>query len=87
MDIVTHEAPILIFDGSFEGWLTCVFVIYENSWQHTPIVTIQAEHEVLPSLWQATVTVATDEEKTERVSNKLASIFGKNSMRQLLKSA
>ena len=44
MDLVTAETPILIFDGSFEGWLTCVFTIYENGWQHTPIVTIQAEH-------------------------------------------
>ena len=48
MDLMTAEPPILIFDGSFEGWLTCVFTIYENGWQHTPIVTIQAEHEVVP---------------------------------------
>ena len=84
MDLVTAETPILIFDGSFEGWHTCVFTIYENGWQHTPIVTIQAEHEVVPNFWQATVTVATDEAKTLRVSDKLARVFGKNGMRQLL---
>lgn len=84
MTLTTNQTPILIFDGSFEGWLTCVFVIYENGWQHTPIVTIQAAHEVVPSLWQATVTVATDDDKTQRVSDKLEQVFGKNGMRQLL---
>ena len=54
-----------------------MFTIYENGWQHTPIVTIQAEHEVVPNFWQATVTVATDEAKTLRVSDKLARVFGK----------
>ena len=81
---INTETPILVFDGSFEGWLTCVFVIYENGWQHTPIVSIQASHEVVPNFWQTMLTVATDDEKMQRVSDKLESLFDKQGMRQLL---
>lgn len=84
MDIIPSDPPILCFDGSFEGWLTCVFVIYEHHWQHAPHITINAESDYVPSLWQASLTVTTDDEKVQRVSDKLETTFGKDGMRQLL---
>lgn len=83
-NLSVNEPPILRFDGSFEGWLTCVFAIYEQGWQYASYVAIHAEHDHMPSLWQTSVIIDTDEEKMTRVSDKLESLFGKNGMRQLL---
>ncbi|UNU73510.1 TIGR03915 family putative DNA repair protein [Moraxella nasovis] len=78
------EPPIVVFDGSFEGWLTAVFAVYENHWQHAQIISIIAEHDFLPNLWQTTFVVKSDVDKAKRVSHKLKSVFGNNGFRQLL---
>lgn len=81
---MVNEPPILLFDGSFEGWLTVVFIIYENHWQHSPIITITTENEFIPSLWQTYQIITTDLDKAERVSRKIETVFDNQGMRQLL---
>jgi probable DNA metabolism protein len=83
MHMMTVEPPILLFDGSFEGWLTAVFTVYEQRWQHIPYVVIHSEVDYVPSLWQSSLTIVTDEVKANRVSTKLEAVFGKG-MRELL---
>lgn len=79
-----QTTPILVFDGTFEGWLTTVFVVYENGWQTLAELAIVTEFDYVPSLWQDKIVVNTAIEKAERVSIKLQQVFGKEGMRQLL---
>lgn len=81
---LVDDAPMLCFDGSFDGWLTAVFVCYERGWQHQSELMIVAEGDAVPHLWQQHVQVATDAEKAQRVAKKLLMCMGKNGMRQLL---
>lgn len=77
-------APIVVFDGSFDGWLSAVFAIYQNGWQHRDELAIRATHDYVPSLWQPMIEVTTHTEHSERVQSKLENLFGKQGMRLLL---
>lgn len=79
-----QTTPILVFDGTFEGWLTAVFVAYENGWQNLAELSIVTEFDYLPSLWHNKIAIITDTQNAERVSTKLQQVFDKAGMRQLL---
>lgn len=54
----------LIYDGSFEGFLSCVFYVFEYNLND---VTIQHESVVQNGLFSENETVVTDKEKSDRV--------------------
>lgn len=64
---------ILLFDGSFNGFLTAVFVAYEHKFCAPSLV---AEHDYVPSFLTESHTVITDDAKATRVWQKLQLIFG-----------
>lgn len=82
--IPAHSVPILTFDGTFEGWLTAVFCVYENQWQNQSELQIVTDDDFTPSLWQQRFEVAMDSEKAERVGTKLLDLMGKKGIKQLL---
>ncbi|MGB5941711.1 MAG: TIGR03915 family putative DNA repair protein [Leeuwenhoekiella sp.] len=59
-----NKAAHLVYDGSFEGLLSAVFVAYEEKVQP---LTITTEIHALPDFFNETIEVFTDETKAERV--------------------
>jgi len=57
---------MLIYDGSFAGWLTTVFEVYERK---LPTVHIMAADRETPDAFAARMQVITDEAKAARVWN------------------
>lgn len=70
----------LIYDGSFEGLLTCIFETYEYKW---PEVRIRKEGFQVPQLFADIRRIITDQGKAARVWKKLVSLFGSNGVRTL----
>ena len=62
--MLNNEDYTLIYDGTFDGFLTCVFDIYELKLRR---VTFQRENHVQESLFGNVTTVITDLEKADRV--------------------
>lgn len=58
------QDSILIYDGSFDGFLTCVFQVYDLKMKQ---VTIQKDSDVQASLFGLHNEVITDPEKADRV--------------------
>lgn len=82
---VGHLAPsILLYEPSFEGWLTAVYHVYERKMQHDEALRLVAEDRYIPSLIAQATSVTTDEEQAERVLKKLNKLLGRSGMRQLL---
>ena len=82
---VGHLAPsILLYEPSFEGWLTAVYHVYELKMQHDESLRLVAEDRYIPSLIAQATSVTTDEEQAERVLKKLNKLLGRSGMRQLL---
>lgn len=54
----------LIYDGSFGGWLTCVFEVYERKLDEVRIVKTGG---IIPDVFGHTLEVETDETKAKRV--------------------
>ncbi|MNK18875.1 hypothetical protein D3C87_370900 [compost metagenome] len=73
----------LIYDGSFEGFLTAIFEIYEYKWTEA---RIRREGTEVPPLFADTRTVISDETKSARVWKKLVDLFGFDGVRSLWKS-
>mgnify|MGYP003088308436 CR=1 FL=1 len=48
---------ILVYDSTFEGFLTAVFVVFEYRYEEVAIV---AQHQFAPSLFEEAITVYTD---------------------------
>lgn len=67
----------LIFDGSFDGFLTTIFVIYENKWRAGIDIVSQADY--MPSFFDDEVFVTTDTSKSDRVWTKIKTLFGDDS--------
>ncbi|WP_281989467.1 TIGR03915 family putative DNA repair protein [Aquimarina aggregata] len=59
-----HPQTVLLYDGSFDGFLSCVFLAYEQKLKH-PIIRKQSQthHE----LFTITECVITEEQKARRV--------------------
>ncbi|QTD37017.1 TIGR03915 family putative DNA repair protein [Polaribacter batillariae] len=69
-------AKTLIYDGSFEGFLSCVFYVFEYKIEK---VKIQNEFVVQNSLFSENQTVITHKEKADRVWKGLKNKASKNS--------
>ncbi len=55
---------ILVYDGSFEGFLSCVFYSYEYGLEN---VSIESKHAVTDNFFDEIVEVTTNEEQSDRV--------------------
>lgn len=73
----------LIYDGSFEGFLTAIFTAYE---QRITEISIRKTGSDEALLFTQIVHVTTDENKAARVWTKLLALFGKNGVRTLWKA-
>lgn len=82
---VGHLTPsIVLYEPSFEGWLSAVFYVYEHRLQHEPTLQLSAQDTYVPSLIAHAVSVYTDEDKAERVLIKLNKLLGRSGMRNIL---
>lgn len=72
------EAKVLVYDGTFEGFLSAVFYAYEYKLKQ---VSIQKEHQVQNALFSDTETIVTNTEHADRVWKGLKAkltVIGKN---------
>ncbi|WP_201574997.1 TIGR03915 family putative DNA repair protein [Psychrobacter sp. H8-1] len=77
-------SSIVLYEPSFEGWLSAVFYIYANRLQDGEALQLTAQDCYVPSLIAEATSVATDEDKAERVLTKLNKLLGRSGMRNLL---
>jgi probable DNA metabolism protein len=70
----------LVYDGSFTGWLTAVFEVFEYKFADAGI---QPEHRYQEELLHQKHVVITSEEKSSRVWKKLGDIISRSALRQL----
>lgn len=74
----------VIYDHSFEGFLSAVFEIYERKLNNAFIRKMDVQ---LPSLFiEDTIEVTTNEEKANRVAEKLEKIMGQEGLLKLWKA-
>ena len=82
---VGHLAPsILLYEPSFEGWLSAVYQVYERRMQHDESLQLIAEDRYIPSLISGATTIITDDEQAQKVLKKLNKLLGRSGMRQIL---
>ena len=74
---------ILVYDSTFEGFLTAVFVVFEYRYEEVAIV---AQRQFAPSLFEEAITVYTDAVKAERVLNKIEQCWGKEGKAVVLRA-
>ncbi|WP_010198670.1 TIGR03915 family putative DNA repair protein [Psychrobacter sp. PAMC 21119] len=83
--IVGHLTPsIVLYEPSFEGWLSAVFYVYANRLQEDKSLQLIAQDSYVPSLISEASSVATDEDHAERVLTKLHKLLGRSGMRNIL---
>ena len=63
----------LLYDSSFEGFLTAVFITFERRYSQV-IITPECRH--TPTLWDEEERVYTDPTKAQRVLKKIKTIWG-----------
>ena len=63
----------LLYDSSFEGFLTAVFITFERRYSQ---VIITPEYRHTPTLWDEEERVYTDPTKAQRVLKKIKTIWG-----------
>ncbi len=73
----------LVYDGTFDGWLTAVFEVYEYKFRDPLIVT---EARFQPNVFAAKHGVITSDEKAERVWKSLKQKMSHNAQNQLYHS-
>lgn len=71
---------ILSYDGSFEGWLTSVFIVYEYGFGD---VKISTKENLQPSIFGNVMPVETNEVKALRVMSGLKKKISSSALRQL----
>ncbi len=62
--MLISQEHTLVYDGTFDGFFTCVFHVYDLKLKH---VNIQRKDEVQESLFGSSEEVLTDSEKADRV--------------------
>lgn len=72
----------LIYDGTFEGFLSAVFDVYELKLKD---IQIKKEQDDFPDLFAQKIYVSFQEEKYARVQKKLVSILGQKGFQNLWK--
>ena len=83
--IVGHLTPsIVLYEPSFEGWLSAVFYVYANRLQDDESLQLIAHDCYIPSLIAQATSVATDADNAERVLIKLHKLVGRSGMRNIL---
>ena len=75
---------IVLYEPSFEGWLSAVFYVYEHKLQNEPTLQLFAQDDYVPSLIAQAVSVNKDEDKAERVLVRLNKLLGRSGMRNIL---
>ena len=75
---------IVLYDPSFEGWLSAVFYVYSNHLQDDTSLQLIAQDCYVPSLLAHTISVETNANHAERVLTKLNQLLGRSGMRNLL---
>lgn len=75
-----NNPTVLLFDGSFEGWLSAVFYAYQHKLVRTPL-SIMTVHDHTANFLDEAILVATDAQKAGRVLNKIREIL---SMRDVI---
>jgi probable DNA metabolism protein len=73
----------VVFDGTFEGWLTAVFEVYEYKW---PSVTITTKEHLQPNVFTAPHQCFYDVQKATRVWKGLSAKISAAALSQLYKS-
>ena len=77
-------SSIVLYEPSFEGWLSAVFYVYANRLQNDISLKLTAQDCYVPSLIAQATSVATDADKAERVLVKLNTLLGRSGMRNIL---
>ena len=73
----------LVYDSTFEGFLTAVFAVFEYRYNE---VTIVARHRFAPLLFGEEETVYTDANKAQRVLTKIELCWGKEGVAIVLRA-
>lgn len=82
---VGQLAPsIVLYEPSFEGWLSAVFYVYANKLHDDEALQLIAQDCYVPSLIAQATSVVPNEEHAERVLVKLNQLLGRSGMRNLL---
>ncbi|WP_296405653.1 TIGR03915 family putative DNA repair protein [Psychrobacter sp.] len=79
-----NQPTLIVYESSFEGWLSAVFYIYENKLQNQPYLQLFDTLTYQPSLIDIASYVALDDSKAQRVLSKLNNLLGRSGMRQIL---
>lgn len=75
---------IVLYEPSFEGWLSAVFYVYEHKLHNEPALQLFAQDSYVPSLIAQAVSVDTDKDNAERVLTRLNTLLGRSGMRNIL---
>ena len=76
--IVGHLTPsIVLYEPSFEGWLSAVFYVYANRLQDHESLQLIAQDGYVPSLIAQADSVTINEDYAERVLTKLHKLLGR----------
>lgn len=75
---------IVLYEPSFEGWLSAVFYVYANKLQDDAALQLIAQDRYIPSLIAQVTSVAIDAAKAERVLVTLHKLLGRSGMRNVL---
>lgn len=73
----------IVYDGSFEGWLTAVFLVYEHKYQAVQFTT---KERLQPNIFGGHIEVVSDEKKATRVWNGLRNKVSSLALTQLYKA-
>ncbi|WP_201583019.1 TIGR03915 family putative DNA repair protein [Psychrobacter jeotgali] len=75
---------IVLYEPSFEGWLSAVFYVYAHKLQHDEALQLIANDRYVPSLIAQATPAVVDEDNAQRVLVKLNKLLDCSEMRQLL---
>ena len=83
-DIGRLTPSIVLYEPSFEGWLSAVFYVYANRLQEDMSLQLVAQDCYVPSLLSHAISIETDASHAERVLTKLNKLLGRSGMRHIL---
>lgn len=75
---------IVLYEPSFEGWLSAVFYVYANHLQEDMSLQLIAQDCYVPSLLSHATSIETNDKYAERVLRKLNQLLGRSGMRNIL---
>lgn len=75
---------IVLYEPSFEGWLSAVFYVYANRLQEDMSLQLIAQDCYVPSLLSHATSIETNDKYAQRVLRKLNQLLGRSGMRNIL---